>query len=139
MSTVAVFIHNSTCTCIYECINIYTCMLMSMSAFFNHTTLSFLCLNVFIVHYKYILYIFPLGPKSHQWFIKIELNCTLKIENVLVKSLSWIITFFGSAWNWHNQNRVCTMKGTDKSFENLTCSPPEQCPKLELLKHPLIL
>lgn len=64
--------------------------------FFNHTTLSFLCLNVFIVHYKYILYIFPLGPKSHQ------LNCTLKIKNVLVKSLSWIITFFGSAWNWHN-------------------------------------
>lgn len=31
------------------------------------------------------------------------------------------------------------MKGTDKSFENLTCSSPEQCPKLELLKHPLIL
>lgn len=28
------------------------------------------------------------------------------------------------------------MKGTDKSFENLTCSSPEQCPKLELLTHP---
>lgn len=75
---------------IYMYADVFVCF------FFNHTTLSFLCLNVFIVHYKYILYIFPLGPKSHQ------LNCTLKIKNVLVKSLSWIITFFGSAWNWHN-------------------------------------
>lgn len=55
--------------------------------FFNHTTLSFLCLNVFIVHYKYILYIFPLGPKSHQ------LNCTLKIKNVLVNLYLELLPF----------------------------------------------
>lgn len=73
-------------------IYIHVCWCLCL-LFFNHTTLSFLCLNVFIVHYKYILYIFPLGPKSHQLFIKIELNCTLKIKNVLVNLYLKLLPF----------------------------------------------